>query len=140
MKYLLDTCVLSELIKPEPSARVVEWITAQDELRLYCSVITLGEIHKGIHRLPDSRKRTLLHQWVETDLLRRFAGRWLDVTLDVAERWGRMAAERERVGSPLPVLDGLIAAIALTNGMTVVTRDEKHVAATGVEVFNPWSE
>ena len=138
MRYLLDTCVVSELTKVKPSPHVVEWVDRQSETNLYLSVITLGELRKGIHRLPSSEKRKRLQLWLESDLMQRFAGRWLDITPEVADRWGQLAAEQEKNGKVLPVLDGLIAASAWVNGMTVVTRNVNHIESVKVAVFNPW--
>jgi hypothetical protein len=87
--YLLDTCVLSELAKPRPDAGVLGWLEEADEGRLYLSVVTLGELEKGIARLPASARRRRIERWVRQDLAARFEGRILDVDRAVAERWGR---------------------------------------------------
>jgi predicted nucleic acid-binding protein len=139
MSYLLDTCVISEATKKQPSAKVLTWLDAQEELTLFLSVITLGELQKGISKLPTSRKRRRLQQWVEQDLTRRFTGRILAVDLEVAVRWGTITAMAERQGRPIPVLDGLLAATALVVGLTLVTRNTSHMQATGVSLFDPWS-
>ena len=138
MKYLLDTCVVSELIRPSPQATVVEWINSQVEERLFMSVLTLGELRKGIDRLPENAKRMRLENWLDHDLRLRFAGRWLPIDEEIAERWGLITAAGINQGSPLPVIDGLIAATALTHGMTVVTRNTKDIQATGAPIMNPW--
>ena len=138
MKYLLDTCAISELVRPKPAASVVEWVRHQQEEHLFLSVLTLGELRKGIDRLPDSRKRVRLENWLDGDLKLRFAGRWLRVDEEVAERWGLMASAAFHRGIQVPVLDGLIAATALVHGMTVVTRNTRDIQVTGALVFNPW--
>ena len=138
MKYLLDTCVVSELVRPRPDPAVVVWIRSQQEEHLFLSVLTLGELRKGIQRMPDSHKRVRLENWLDSDLKLRFAGRWLSVDKEVAERWGLVTAEAERRGAGTPVLDGLIAATALAHGMTVVTRNTADIRATGVLFLNPW--
>lgn len=138
MKFLLDTCVVSELVRPEPTATLVDWINNQPEERLYMSVLTLGELRKGIDRLPEGAKRTRLEIWLDSDLRIRFAGRWLPVDEEVAERWGLLTANTTSKGLTLPVIDGLIAATALTHGMTVVTRNTADMAGSEVPIFNPW--
>lgn len=139
MRYLLDTCVISEITKPRPATRVLTWLDTQEELTLYLSVITFGELQKGISKLPASRKRQQLQQWVDRDLTRRFTGRILGVDCEVALRWGTMAGAAEQQGQPLPVLDGLLAATAVVGGLTLVTRNTAHVQATGVPLFDPWA-
>jgi hypothetical protein len=138
LKFLLDTCVISELTRKQPACTVVNWIASQDELRLFLSVITLGEIEKGIGKLPDGHKRQALRQWLASDLPRRFAGRILPVDGETALRWGEISAEAEKKGHPVPVLDGLMAASALVHGLTLVTRNTADVAGTPVPVLDPW--
>jgi toxin FitB len=139
MKYLLDTCVVSELIRPAPLKSLVDWINSQQEEHLFMSVLTLGEIRKGIDRLPEGVKRTRLENWLDTDLRLRFAGRWLPVDEEASERWGLISANADSLGTGLPVIDGLIAATALVHGMTVVTRNVADLRSTGVPIFNPWA-
>jgi predicted nucleic acid-binding protein len=139
VRYLLDTCVISEVTKKRPSAKVLTWLDAQEELTLFLSVITLGELQKGVRKLPVSRKPGRLQQWVEQDLTRRFTGRILAVDLKVAMRWGAITATAEQQGRPVPVLDGLLTATALVAGLTLVTRNTPHMQATGVQFFDPWS-
>jgi len=99
----------------------------------------MGELYKGAKRLPESRRRTLLTEWIEMDLKERFAGRILPVDLEVAEIWGQICADAERRGRVLPVVDSLIAATALHYDMIVVTRNVSHFSPAGVAVENPWS-
>lgn len=138
MKYLVDTCVVSELTKKRPSARVVQWLKRQDEFSLFFSVITFGELHKGICRLPDSRKQRHLQDWVENDLAQRFTGRILNIDREVALKWGEISAEAEKIGRKIPVVDGLLAATALVSGLTLVTRNTQDVEAAGVPFLDPW--
>ncbi len=138
MKFLIDTCVISELVKKAPSSGVTRWLEQQDELSLYLSVITFGELHKGIAQLQAGRKKRELNEWVEGQLSRRFTGRILDVDIDVAVRWGEISTAAGKVGRTVPVLDGLLAATALTFGMTFVTRNTDHVQETGVRLLDPW--
>jgi predicted nucleic acid-binding protein len=118
---------------------VLTWLDAQDELTLFLSVITLGELQKGVSKLPASRRRGRLQQWVKQELTRRFTGRILAVELEVAMRWGAITATAEQQGQPVPVLDGLLAATALVAGLTLVTRNIPHMQATGVHLFDPWA-
>lgn len=136
--FLLDTNCISELIRPRPERRVVEWIEATNEALLHLSVLTLGEIRKGVAELPRDVRRTRLESWLEIELQGRFAGRILAVDAAVANRWGVLAAESKRRGKPLAVIDGLLAATALQHDLTVVTRNAPDFVQVNVPVFNPW--
>jgi toxin FitB len=139
VRYLLDTCVISEPTKKRPAGKVLTWLDVQEEMSLFLSVLTLGELHKGISKLPRSRRRSQLQQWVAQDLPRRFTGRILPVDQEVATRWGIMTGEAERAGHPIPVLDGLLAATAAVAGLTLATRNTPHMQHTGAVVFDPWT-
>ncbi|MCD4751348.1 MAG: type II toxin-antitoxin system VapC family toxin [Thermoanaerobaculales bacterium] len=139
MSYLLDTCVLSELIKPRPNAAVCQWVAAQKEHRLFLSVITIGELQKGVSKLSPGRRRTKLQRWLEGDLLIRFQGRLLGIDTTVAGEWGVMLGEAESRGRPIPVIDALIAATARVHHCAVVTRNETDIKPTGIDVVNPWT-
>ena len=89
--FLLDTNVISELVKARPDPGVTQWIEATDEILLYLSVLTLGEIRKGISSLPDAKRRTALEAWLDRDLALRFSNRILSIDQAVADRWGRLA-------------------------------------------------
>lgn len=134
--FLLDTKVISELVRPKPELKVAAWIEATDEHLLFLSVLTLGEIRKGVMSVKDASRRVVLEAWLDSDLQLRFAGRILPVDEAVADRWGRLAAAAK---SPVPVIDGLLAATALHHNLTLVTRNTKDVVATGVPVFDPWT-
>jgi predicted nucleic acid-binding protein len=136
--YLLDTNVISELTKLQPEAKVVSWFHATNEELLYLSVLTIGEIRKGIDSLPRSNKRALLESWLVNDLVLRFAGRILEVSLDIAERWGLISAQAKTAGAPLAVVDGLMAATALHYNLILVTRNTKDVQVAGINTLNPW--
>jgi predicted nucleic acid-binding protein len=136
--YLLDTNCLSELVRPAPEPRVVEWVEAADETMLYLSVLTLGEIRKGLAALPQGKRRTRLEAWLEVDLQARFAGRILPIDSGVADRWGSIAARAKRGGKVLPVIDGLLAATALHHDLTVVSRNAGDLEQSLVPVLNPW--
>lgn len=137
--FLLDTNVISELVKPKPELKVTRWIDATDESLLYLSVLCLGEIRKGIAALPVASRRVSLEAWLDHDLILRFAGRILDIDRAVADRWVRMTAKSITANSPLPVIDGLLAATAMQHNLTLVTRNTKDVSVTGVALFNPWT-
>ena len=138
MRYLLDTCVLSELVRPKPNAKVVSWVDGRDEHQLFLSVITIGELHKGIAKLPPGQHRARLEQWVEEDLAARFHQRILSIDTMVASAWGAMLGEAEAGGAPLPVVDALIGATAKVHGCAVVTRNVVDLERTAIEVINPW--
>ncbi len=136
--FLLDTCVISELIKPNSEAAVTAWVDATHEELLFLSVLTLGEIRKGIVALPQSARRSRLEIWFGSDLLLRFANRILNIDQGVVDRWGQFTGTLSRKGITVPVIDGLLAATAIQHNLTLATRNTKDVAATGVALFNPW--
>jgi predicted nucleic acid-binding protein len=138
MSYLLDTCVLSELRKPAPDSNVTTWIERVQESHLYLSVITLGEIQKGIAKLEDSKKKHALQLWLEQDLQERFAGRILMVDSSVALEWGILQGSSSRFGNPVPVIDSLIAATAICHNLTLVTRNTTDFERMPVRLANPW--
>ena len=137
--FLLDTNIVSELVKRKPEPRVAAWIDSIDENLLHLSVLTFGEIRKGIGSLRDPSRRIALEAWLDGDLTLRFADRILPITRKVADRWGRLAADAVAARAPLPVIDGLLAATALDQSLTLVTRNTKDVGVTGVPLFDPWS-
>lgn len=140
MKYLIDTCVISELSKPSPNKKVVSWIVKNDEKDLYLSVLTFGELYKGIAKLPDSKRKRDLYRWVELDLKERFNKRIINVDFKVAKMWGQIQSQLESKGHPLPAVDALIAATGIAYGLTVVTRNTTDMEESGVPLFNPWEE
>jgi len=138
MKYLLDTCVISELVKPLPNDKVTSWLSSIDESKLYISVLTFGEIEKGIEKLTDGSKKKRLKLWLEDDLKQRFAGRIIPIDLKVALKWGQIQAMSEQAGKALPAIDGLIAVSAITNNCIVVTRNTADMEQSSVALLNPW--
>lgn len=136
--FLLDTSVISELVRAKPDARVTQWVDATDENLFFLSVLTLGEIRKGIAALPNAARRVSLEAWLETELRQRFGKRLLPIEEEVADRWGRLAGLARAKGKSLPVIDGLLAATALHHNLTFVSRNAKDVATTGVSTFDPW--
>jgi toxin FitB len=137
MSYLLDTCVVSELTKPRPAAQVVDWLTAADAETLHLSVLTLGELEKGVERLPSSTKKSRLRQWLE-QVRAEAEGRIIAIDDPIATQWGRLLARAESEGEPLPVLDALLGATAVVRGFTLVTRNTSHIARTGAAILDPW--
>ncbi|TRO79124.1 type II toxin-antitoxin system VapC family toxin [Trichloromonas acetexigens] len=139
MRFLLDTCVISELVRPRPDERVLGWIDAVDEAGLFLSSLTLGELEKGISKLPVSTRRDQLRDWLERDLAERFSTRILPVDATVALAWGRLQGEAEGAGMKLPVIDSLLAATAACHQLTLVTRNVADFARCGVPLLNPWN-
>lgn len=140
MSFLLDTAVVSELVRKNPSATVLKWVDGQDEASLYLSVLTIGELEKGVARLSALARRNRLLSWVRRDLVERFGGRLLPIDTRTATRWGSITGESEKQGRPLPVIDCLIAATALVHGLTVATRNVGDFERCGATCFNPWDE
>ncbi len=138
MNYLLDTCVLSELIKKNPSPKVVKWVSKTEEPHLFISVLTIGEIHKGIEKLPESKKKEKLHKWVNYDLKERFKNRIIDFDLQTATVWGKIQAQSELSGKGMPAIDGQIVATGISYDLTVVTRNIKDMEISGASLLNPW--
>lgn len=138
MSYLLDTCVLSEFTRPEPSSRVIEWLANQRESDLFLSVIAIGEIAQGISRLPAGAKQRQLHAWLHTDLRNRFSQRILPVSEEVALQWGELSGRMRSAGVTVGMADGLIGATALVHSLVVVTRNTDDLSRTGAPVFDPW--
>ena len=136
--FLLDTNVPSELTRPYPQLSVSQWLDNADDEQLYFSVVSLGEILKGITILQESKRRALLQQWLDQTLRPWFASRILPVNEPIAERWGVMAGQCRLKGRPLKVADGFIAATALEHDLTIVTRNVGDFEDLGVEILNPW--
>ena len=136
--FLLDTNGISELVRPRPEPRVTAWIDAIDESLLYLSVLTLGEIRRGIAALREGSRRVALEAWLDSDLVLRFSGRILPIDEPVADRWGRLTAQATTAKIALPVIDGLLAATAAHHNLTLVTCNTRDVQITGVPLFNPW--
>ena len=138
MNYLLDTNVVSEWARPRPAPQVVRWLADADEDRVFLSVITIAELERGVSLLPTGKKRESLASWIANDLLERFEGRLLDVTVEVARAWGVVMSAAQRAGRPLAAMDGFFAATSRAHGLALVTRNDADFASTGVEIVNPW--
>ena len=136
MSYLLDTNVVSELVRPRPTQRVVQWLSIVPQETLHISVLSLGELRKGIERLGGELQRAKLRRWLEIDLNGWFGVRVLDVDRRVADRWGRLLAA---LGRPAPAIDSLLAATAIEHGLSMVTRNEVDFTYPDLQVINPWT-
>ncbi|MDQ6971614.1 MAG: type II toxin-antitoxin system VapC family toxin [Mariprofundaceae bacterium] len=135
MSYLLDTNVLSELVRAKPNPAVLAWFGNVPDDSLYISVLTIGEIRKGVELLADGARREKLRVWLEHDLPDWFESRVLAVDMPVAERWGKLQAE---AGRSVPAIDSLLAATALHHELRMVTRNVQDFVFTGLELINPW--
>lgn len=139
MRYLLDTNVLSEAARRDPDPGVVDWLDRQPVLDLAISVLTLGEIRKGVELLDNGRRKTRLSEWLDRELPREFEGRVLPIDDAVAHEWGRLSAQGRQTGRELPVVDGLLLATAAAHRLVFVTRNERDCRDRGVEIHNPWT-
>ncbi|HWO99217.1 MAG TPA: type II toxin-antitoxin system VapC family toxin [Methylococcus sp.] len=133
--FLLDTNVISELRRKQPEPRVLQWFEQVADDKLHLSVLTIGEIRRGIERLTDPAQQRRLTDWLEGTLLPWLGSRLLPVSLAVAERWGRLCGAAAR---PLPTIDSLLAATALEHGLILVTRNLGDFDLPGIRVINPW--
>jgi toxin FitB len=137
--FLLDTNVVSELMKPKPHRKVVAWVEATPEDLLHLSVITIGEVRKGIDLLDEAdARRADLQVWLDRDVRLRFAGRILPFDDAVAERWGQIEALAKKRRLTLSTIDAQLAATAIHHGLTLATRNTTDIAPTNVPMFNPW--
>jgi predicted nucleic acid-binding protein len=136
-RYLLDTCVFAEYSRPRPNTKVFEWIDAQEQELQFLSVLTVGEMEKGIARLPSSKRRQSLEEVLNV-IVSRFDHRILQLDIAIARRWGRMVESLELKGRKLPIIDSLIAATALEHDLTIVTQNILDFTDTGVTVLNIW--
>jgi predicted nucleic acid-binding protein len=138
VSFILDTCVVSELSKPKPAPRVLEWFNQCPPGLLYLSVLTLGELHFGVARLPEGKKKNDLVQWLE-ELQIAYQGYVLPLNHGTCIRWGTERARLEKLGQPAPVIDSLLAASAHEHDFTLVTRNIVNFRMFGIKLLNPWS-
>ncbi|MCP4416413.1 MAG: type II toxin-antitoxin system VapC family toxin [Chloroflexi bacterium] len=138
MSYLIDTCVISELVAKSPNPKVVTWIDSIDDAQAFLSVITIGEIQKGIAKLPESHRRDTLQAWLNNELMTRFHGKTLLIDVNVMISWGYLVASLGKRGRSVPAIDSLIAASASLHNMKLVTRNERDFEHTGLTIVNPW--
>jgi predicted nucleic acid-binding protein len=135
--YLLDTCLISELIRKEPNQGVLDWIKDKEETFLFLSVLTIGELRKGIAKLKPSTKKKELTLWF-AELESRFKDRIIPIDIQISLKWGEIQASLEVKGSSMPTIDSLIASTALCKNLIVVTRNGKDMKQSHVEILNPW--
>ena len=140
MKYLLDTCVVCEIIKPKPDKNVVTWLKSQNEDDLFLSVLTFGEIEKWIEKATDATRKRKLQLWVADDLKKRFEGRVIPIDTAVAVKWGEIQGAAELSGKPMPTIDGLIAVSGYVHDCVVVTRNTADMVQSKAALFDPWLE
>ena len=138
MKYILDTNVISEAINKQPNPQEMNWFRGMDTQDLYLSVVTVGEIKKGVEKLPESHRKQTIKDWFEHDLLIKFDGQILTLDLSIILVWGKLVGELEQTGRKLPALDSLIAATAKYYDYTLVTRNEKDFTGIDITIFNPF--
>lgn len=138
MRYLLDTNVISELVKQKPNVKVTNWINNKDNSLFCISVITLGEIRKGINGITDRKRYEEISHWLEIELPHYFEDRILPIDQKIADMWGRLQSQLK--GQSLPAIDALIAATAKAHHLNLVTRNVKDFVNTAVELINPWED
>ena len=139
MRYLLDTCVISETAARLPQPKVLEFLDSLDPRRTFLSVLTIGELNRGIERVADEKKKQRLKRWLDEDVLVRFDGQIAPIDTPVMLEWGRLMARLQARGRVLPAMDSLIAATAVAGDFTLVTRNERDFTDTGVRLANPWA-
>ena len=137
MRYLLDTNVISELVAARPNKDVLDWLDSVDPDDVLISVITIGEIRKGIEKQPASTRKERLQKWLHEDLLSRFADHILSLDVEAMLLWGEMMGRLEKSGTS-PAVDSMVSALALLHRCTLVTRNTGHFQNTGVTLLNPW--
>lgn len=136
---VLDTNVISELMRAVPHAGVVAWVAAQPRATLYTTSITRAEILYGIAAMPDGRRRDSLAALVEAMFSEDFSGRILPFTAEAAPHYARIVATRRQAGTPIEGFDALIAATTLSNGGSIATRDVTGFVGCGLTVIDPWA-
>jgi toxin FitB len=140
VNFILDTNVISELVAARPNLKIIEWIQATDADRIFLSVISIGEIKKGIEKLPNSDRIVLLDHWLQEDLLAQFTDQILSIDVQTMLIWGKLVAQLEKLGRPISSIDALLAATAQQWGFTLVTRNIVHFQDIGINLLNPWGK
>ena len=139
MKFLLDTCVISELASKSPCLEVVNWINRQELKNIFLSVLTIGEIKNGVAKLKDQSRKKVLQAWLQNELLETFGSQIIEINLQVALKWGQLIGDLDLVGKPMPAVDSIIAAQALEYECILVTRNVDDFKNSGVQLLNPWN-
>lgn len=140
MNFLLDTNAVSEWLKPRPDPGLVRWLDAIDEDRTHLSVVTIGELRRGVDRMADGHRKERLARWLTDELPVRFEGRLLPIDEAIAQAWGRVRARTDLMGRSVDPVDALFAATAESHGLTIVTRNVRDFEPTGVPIVNPWAQ
>ena len=138
--FLLDTNVVSEFVRPAPDRNVMLWVGANDEERMFLSVIAIAEVETGIQKLESGRRKSALAAWLEDELVPRFENRILDVSPPIAKTWGGLMANAKRRGIAFEAMDAFIAATAIQHALTLVTRNVRDFQLAGIGLLNPWAE
>lgn len=136
---ILDTNVFSEMLKPVPSTRVFHWLAAQESQDVFLTAITLAELFQGVEMMPSGRRRTDLHDAIESTLNADYAGRVLAFDDLAARPYAKILAGRKALGRPISQSDGMIAAIARARGFVVATRNLSDFEHCGIRVVSPWA-
>lgn len=135
MKYLIDTNIISELIKTKQNLKVIDWFNSVQDQNLFLSVLTIGELRKGINKIDDIKKNKKIRTWLDEELTIWFTDRILPIDLQVANKWGLIQSESSRT---LPAIDSLIMATALHFDLILVTRNVKDFSHPSLEIINPF--
>jgi predicted nucleic acid-binding protein len=138
LKYLLDTNIISELINITPNKNVISLISTLNEDEIYLSAITIGEISFGIEKLKSTQKKKELQKWLNTDLLKRFKNKIIDVDTEIMILWGSLNNTLKITGRPMPVMDSLIGATCQAKNFVLITRNEKDFINLDIEIINPF--
>ena len=140
MNFLVDTCVISEVISRRPNDRVVKWIDSIDPDSVFLSALTLGEIRRGIEQAKDLKRKSQLDNWLKSELLVRFHNQIVAIDTEVVLVWGELTGRLAVNGTPMPAVDSLIAATAIHYDFMLVTRNVSDFRHSGVKMFNPWEQ
>jgi predicted nucleic acid-binding protein len=138
MNYILDTCILVEFARKKPEPKVIHWVDSVNHDSLFISVVTVGEMQRGIERLPDSKRKDELLKWFFNDLVERLKDHILPLDTLTLTLWGSLTSWKEGESQPMGVLESLIAATAMRNNMTVASRYVDIYHSCGALSVNPW--
>jgi len=138
MKYLIDTCVISEFTKKNPDIKVINFLNSVNQFDFYLSVLSIGEIKKGIAKINDLKKQKDLNLWLNDVLLANYKDNLLDINFQVISKWGELAGLYERKGIILPIIDSLLISTSISYNMIFVTRNVKDIKILECNYLNPW--